>query len=112
MIAGVGIPGLLSFSVSRRSQELGIRRALGAQSRAIVGMVMREGVALARSASSSASRCVPAPVEGDEALLVGRSGRVTLTILTAAAVCSVPCCSVPAPSRACGARGSSGVEAR
>ena len=31
LIAGVGIHGLLSFTVSQRTQELGVRRALGAQ---------------------------------------------------------------------------------
>ena len=47
LIAGVGIHGLLSFAVSQRTQELGIRRALGARSGLIVSMVMREGLGLA-----------------------------------------------------------------
>ena len=47
LLAGVGIHGLLSFSVSQRSREFGVRLALGAQSRSIVGMVMRRGAALA-----------------------------------------------------------------
>ena len=47
LIAGVGIHGLLSFAVSQRSQELGIRRALGAQAGSILAMVMREGLVLA-----------------------------------------------------------------
>ena len=47
LIAGVGIHGLLNFAVSQRMQELGIRRALGAQAGAILAMVMREGLVLA-----------------------------------------------------------------
>ena len=47
LIAGVGIHGLLSFAVSQRTQELGIRRALGAQAGSILAMVMREGLVLA-----------------------------------------------------------------
>ena len=47
LIAGVGIHGLLSFAVAQRTQELGVRKALGAQSGTIVGMVMKEGLALA-----------------------------------------------------------------
>ena len=47
LIAGVGIHGLLNFAVTQRTQELGIRRALGAQARSILGMVMREGLELA-----------------------------------------------------------------
>jgi putative ABC transport system permease protein len=47
LIAGVGIHGLLSFAVAQRTQELGVRKALGAQSGTIVGMVMKEGLGLA-----------------------------------------------------------------
>lgn len=47
LIGGVGIHGLLSFAVSQRTRELGIRRALGAQAGSIVAMVMKEGLRLA-----------------------------------------------------------------
>jgi len=46
LIAGVGIHGLLSFTVSQRTHELGIRRALGAREGAMVAMVLREGLTL------------------------------------------------------------------
>jgi predicted permease len=46
LIAGVGIHGLLSFTVSQRTQEICIRRALGAQTGSMVGMILREGLAL------------------------------------------------------------------
>ena len=47
LLAGIGIHGLLAFSVSTRTQEIGVRMALGAQSGDILTMVMREGVMLA-----------------------------------------------------------------
>ena len=47
LIAGVGVHGLLSFSVAQRSQEIGIRRALGAQAGPMVRMILREGLVLA-----------------------------------------------------------------
>lgn len=47
LIGGVGIHGLLSFAVSQRTRELGIRRALGAEAGSIVAMVMKEGLRLA-----------------------------------------------------------------
>jgi predicted permease len=42
----IGLYGLLSFRVAERLRELGIRRALGAQSTSILGLVMRQGLAL------------------------------------------------------------------
>jgi putative ABC transport system permease protein len=42
VLAGVGIYGVMSFSVNRRTQEFGVRMALGAQHRQILGMVIRQ----------------------------------------------------------------------
>jgi predicted permease len=47
LLAGVGIYGLLSFGVSNRSQEIGVRMALGATPGSILRMVLREGAVLA-----------------------------------------------------------------
>jgi putative ABC transport system permease protein len=47
VLAGIGIHGLLSFAVGQRSPEFGLRIALGAQSRDILAMVLREGFILA-----------------------------------------------------------------
>jgi predicted permease len=46
LLAGVGIHGLLAFTVSQRSREIGVRMALGAQASDIVRMVVRQGVVL------------------------------------------------------------------
>lgn len=45
VLASLGIYGIVSFSVARRTPEIGIRVALGAQPRQLVAMVIREGMA-------------------------------------------------------------------
>ncbi|HEX5732214.1 MAG TPA: ABC transporter permease [Blastocatellia bacterium] len=47
VLAGVGIYGLISFSISQRTHEIGVRMALGARARDITGMILGEGIALA-----------------------------------------------------------------
>jgi predicted permease len=43
----VGVYGVISFGVSQRSRELGMRMALGAESGQVMGMVVRQGAVLA-----------------------------------------------------------------
>ena len=47
LLAGIGIHGLLAFAVSTRTQEIGVRVALGARRGDILSMIVREGAMLA-----------------------------------------------------------------
>jgi putative ABC transport system permease protein len=44
-LTAIGLYGLTSFLVVQRRREVGIRRALGAESRQIVGLFLRRGMA-------------------------------------------------------------------
>jgi predicted permease len=45
-VAAIGLYGVIGYSVSRRVREIGIRKALGAGSPQVIGMILREGMVL------------------------------------------------------------------
>ena len=86
LLACVGLYGVLSYEVARRTHEIGIRMALGAQRRNVVGMVMREtmllvvvGIFIGLSAALGATRLIAR-------LLYGVTPHDPLTIALASAL--------------------------
>ena len=71
LLASVGLYGVMAFVVARRTKELGIRLALGAQRRFVIWMVMREvllllaiGLAVGIPAAMALGRYVAAQLYG------------------------------------------------
>jgi putative ABC transport system permease protein len=87
LIAGLGVHGLLSFAVSKRSQEMGVRRALGAQAPKIVGLVLREGLLLALAGIVIGVAVAYAAARGMGALLFGVRPEDPFTLAAATLLC-------------------------
>ena len=71
LLAAEGIHGLLSFAVSARTQEIGVRMALGAVRGDILGIFLRQGLALGALGVASAMPLAYAAARGMGALLFG-----------------------------------------
>ena len=89
LLAGLGIYGLLSFTVSLRQQEFGIRMALGARQGDIFKMVLRQGVVLAVAGLLPGLALAYLSARLLESLLAGVRPADALTFSAAAVLCLV-----------------------
>jgi len=83
LLAGIGIHGLLAFTVSQRLREIGIRIAMGAQQSDILAMVLRQGTALAAIGIGLGAALAYAAGRALQALLAGVSPADPPTFLSA-----------------------------
>jgi predicted permease len=97
-VVGVGLFGLISYSVGLRSTELGIRRALGAESSDILRVVVHEAlwsVTVGSALGSTASAVLPKIAgaflyTGTGVELIATAFAVTLLIITAGGAAWIP----------------------
>jgi putative ABC transport system permease protein len=88
-LAAIGIHGLLSFSVSSRQHEIGVRIALGAQRRDIVRMVMKQGAILAAAGVVPGLLIAYLAGRWMQSLLAGVQPSDVLTFASAGILCVV-----------------------
>jgi ABC-type antimicrobial peptide transport system permease subunit len=81
-----GIYGVLAYSVSQQTQEIGIRMALGATPAQVVGMVMRNGMRIVVAGMGVGLIAFFASSRLLQSLLFGVSAHDPLTLLTATSV--------------------------
>ena len=98
LIASVGLFGLMSYSVARRTNEIGIRMALGAQPGGVLRLVMREsmilvvaGAVLGIGGALAAGRFVASQLYGVTALdPISFVGATIALLLVGAAAAAIP----------------------
>ncbi len=71
LLAAVGLYGVMSQAVTRRTREIGIRKALGAESRAVLWMVLRDALITAGIGAAAGVPAVLVLTRYTESLLFG-----------------------------------------
>ena len=84
VLAAIGIYGVISYSVSLRTHEIGIRMALGASRRQVLGAVLRQGMLLAIAGTAIGVGAAIAGARFVSSLVYGISPSDPLTYLTIA----------------------------
>jgi len=98
ILAAMGIYGVLSGSVAERTREIGIRAALGASPGGLLGLVLRQGLALTTAGIAIGLAGAVAASQAMTGLLFGISrldpltyaGMVALLVVVSAVACFLP----------------------
>jgi predicted permease len=73
VLSGVGLYGVIAYSVSQRTREIGVRVALGAEPRAVTGLVMGSALRLALAGVAIGAAAAAASTRVLESMLYGVS---------------------------------------
>jgi ABC-type antimicrobial peptide transport system permease subunit len=85
-LAAIGLYGVMSYSVRRRTREIGIRMALGANPHSVLAMVLRQGLTLTGVGLAVGLAIALALGRFTASLLYGISGTDRLTLVAVSAV--------------------------
>lgn len=85
-IACIGLYGTMAYAVSRRTTEIGVRMALGAERRRIIWMVLREVLALAAAGLAVGLVCAWGLLSAVKSFVFGIKPADPLAILIATAI--------------------------
>jgi predicted permease len=86
LLAAMGIYGVTAYAVSRRTREIGVRVALGADARDVMALVLRQGAILTAVGLALGVGVAAAGAQVIQSLLYGVSGLDPVTFGTACAV--------------------------
>jgi predicted lysophospholipase L1 biosynthesis ABC-type transport system permease subunit len=89
LLAAIGIYGLMAYTVEQRTQEIGIRLALGAEASQVRGMIVRQGMGLALAGVALGLGAAWALSRVIESFLFGVKARDPLVFVSVPAVLAV-----------------------
>jgi putative ABC transport system permease protein len=83
LLSGIGIHGLLAYTVSQRSQEIGVRLALGAEPASVARLILSDGMRLAALGILLGVPAAYASARGMSTLLFGLEPSDAITFVVA-----------------------------
>jgi putative ABC transport system permease protein len=89
LLAGVGIYGVISYAVSQSTHDIGVRMALGANTRTVLGMVLKDAMRMAAIGIAIGAVAAFAVTRVMKGLLFGVSSADPITFISVAAILSL-----------------------
>src|SRR5713226_7863326 len=88
LLAGIGLYGLMAYNVTRRTQEIGVRMALGAARKNVLSMILRETLGLTSIGIALGLACALVASQLIANMLYGVSAQDPVTLAAASVVLS------------------------